>query len=582
MNELRLTGLSLVAGHSQGPILKSTVALSFWGGVDPISGLVIDQHHPLKGQNVAGSILAIPGGRGSCTGSSVLLELILNDRAPAGLIVCEREEILTLGVIIAEVMFKKSLPIIQLSKSDFQKLNNDCVVKLEDEVLTRSADPIKTESAAKLFESNTPSAIPQQLELSGEDQKLLSGDYGKAAKIAMQVICKMAVIQGATRFIDVSQAHIDGCVYNGPSSLLFASQLNDWGAKVRVPTTLNSISVDQRRWQQQGIDKAFGEPASQLGDAYMKMGAQLSYTCAPYLLDTLPKHGEQIVWAESNAVVFANSVLGARTQKYADFMDICIALTARAPCSGSHIDSGRLPGLQIIVEATDNANDAYWPLLGYQIGLLAVNDVPIIYGLEDSAPGDDDLKAFSAAFATTSSVAMFHMAGITPESSIANEFARDTLSQDNTVRVSAKMLRQSWRELNSATGQKVDVICLGNPHFSLNECSVLAKLCKGQQKKDGLRIYVTLGRAIHEKACEAGYVKPLEQFGVEFITDTCWCMLSAPVIPDSAEVLMTNSGKYAHYAPGLVGKSIYFDSLEHCVAAACSGRHNSVTPRWLS
>ncbi|MFK7855271.1 MAG: aconitase X [Granulosicoccus sp.] len=577
-----LRGLSLVTGHTQGPILKSTVALSFWGGVDPVSGLVIDQHHPLKGQNVAGSILAIPSGRGSCTGSSVLLELILNDCAPAGLIVCEREEILTLGVIIAEVMFKKSLPIIQLSKSDFQKLKSNCFVKLDDEVLTLSTEPLKKESPTSGVESSTPRAIPQQLELGTEDQKLLNGEHGKAAQIAMQVVCRMAGIQGATQLIDVSQAHIDGCVYNGPSSLLFATQLNDWGAKVRVPTTLNSISVDQRRWQQQGIDKAFGEPASQLGDAYMKMGAQLSFTCAPYLLDTLPKHGEQIVWAESNAVVFANSVLGARTQKYADFMDICVALTARAPYSGSHIDSGRLPGSQIIVEANDSANDAYWPLLGYQIGLLTVNDIPIIYGLEESAPSDDDLKAFSAAFATTSSVAMFHMAGVTPESSIANEFARSSLSKVNNVRVTAKMLRQSWHELNSATNANVDVVCLGNPHFSLNECSLLAKLCSDQQKKDGLRIYVTLGRAIHEKANQAGYVEILEQFGVEFITDTCWCMLSAPVIPDSAEVLMTNSGKYAHYAPGLVGKSIYFDSLENCVAAACNGQHKSVTPVWLS
>src|SRR5690606_15440457 len=115
--------------------------------------------------------------------------------------------------------------------------------------------------------------------------------------------------------LDITQAHIDGCIYTGPASLRFARQLADWGGRVKVPTTLNSISVDQRRWRQLGVDVAFGEPASQLADAYVEMGARASFTCAPYLLDSAPRLGEQIVWAESNAVVYANSVLGARTLK---------------------------------------------------------------------------------------------------------------------------------------------------------------------------------------------------------------------------------------------------------------------------
>ncbi len=118
-----------------------------------------------------------------------------------------------------------------------------------------------------------------------------------------------------------------------------------WGATLRVPTTLNSISVDQRRWRELGIDPTLGEPASALGDAYMAMGAQLSFTCAPYLLDSAPKAGEQIVWAESNAVVYANSVLGARTLKYPDYLDICIALTGRAPLIGCHLNAHYAPGL---------------------------------------------------------------------------------------------------------------------------------------------------------------------------------------------------------------------------------------------
>jgi predicted aconitase/predicted aconitase with swiveling domain len=582
MSSTTLKGRSLVSGSAEAILLRSDVALSFWGGVDATNGDVIDQHHPLKGQNVAGKILAIPSGRGSCTGSSVLLELILNDCAPAALIFSELEEILTLGVVVADVMFDKTLPIIQLSKTDFQALCNGSFMQLDNHILTQSNTDKQSINTPKSANIEQIDDVDQTLQLSTGDQTVLAGEHGKASQVAMQILVRMARIQGANRLLDVSQAHIDGCVYNGPSSLRFARKLNEWGAQVRVPTTLNSISVDQRRWRQQGIEESFGEPASQLGDAYMQMGAQMSYTCAPYLLDTAPKFGEQIVWAESNAVVYANSVLGARTQKYADFMDICIALTGRAPYCGSHMDAGRLPTLAIVIEPPTNADDAYWPLLGYHVGLLAVNDIPILYGLEKTAPSSDDLKGFSAAFATTSSASMFHISAVTPESSIAHQHVQAKLSHAAIAQVNNKVLSASWHELNTATQSKVDVICLGNPHFSLSECSALATLCSGRQKHNDVKIYVTLGRAIYNKASESGFVDALENFGVEFITDTCWCMLTKPVIPELAQVLMTNSGKYAHYAPGLVGKSIYFDSLSKCVEAACTSRHTSQLPVWIT
>jgi len=584
MSSTTLTGHSLVSGSTNGILLRADLALSFWGGVDPRSGDIIDQHHPLKGHNVAGKILAIPSGRGSCTGSSVLLELILNDRAPAALVFSEMEEILTLGVVVAEVMFDKTLPIVQLSKTDFQRLDDGCFIQLDNGMLTQSKANIPAVSppVSKSIDRVKQTSEIQSLTLSELDQALLQGVHGKASQVAMQILTRMAQIQGATQLIDVTQAHIDGCVYNGPSSLRFAQQLNECGAQVRVPTTLNSISVDQQRWQQQGIDASFGVPASQLGDAYMQMGAQLSYTCAPYLLDTAPTFGEQIVWAESNAVVYANSVLGARTQKYADFLDICIALTGRAPYSGSHIDTGRLPTQAIAIDPPVDADDAYWPLLGYHVGLLAVNDIPILYGLEQSAPTNDDLKGFSAAFATTSSASMYHIAGVTPESAMAHEHAQEKLSGAAMARISRIELSKSWHELNTATQARVDAICLGNPHFSLSECSALTALCNGRKKHDDIKIYVTLGRAIYNRAQASGYIAALEHFGVEFITDTCWCMLTEPVIPKAAHVLMTNSGKYAHYAPGLVGRDIYFDSLAMCVEAACSGQHTSVLPGWLT
>ncbi len=411
---------------------------------------------------------------------------------------------------------------------------------------------------------------------------MLDGELGDATQLAMQIILRIAHIQGAEKLINVCQAHIDACVYHGPSSLEFADQLVKRGAKVRIPTTLNAISIDERRWKKHGVNANIGEAASQLGRAFVAMGAQPSFTCAPYLLSTVPAFGDQIVWAESNAVMFANSVIGARTQKYPDFLDIFVALTGRAPASGSHLDNGRDPTVCIKVEQTKSPDDAFWPLLGYYIGLIASNDLPLIYGLESAQPSMDDLKAFSAAFATTSSAPMFHMHGVTPEANDANRFCRANNLFDNAKRVTTDALLECFRELNTAPTQVVDMICLGNPHFSIDECARLAALCDGKTKNPQVRLLVTLGRQVHDAASTKGYVKRLESFGVEFITDTCWCMITEPVIPASARNLMTNSGKYAHYGPALVQRDMHFGNLSDCVKAACTGVYAMVDPPWLT
>ncbi|MBF3173335.1 DUF521 domain-containing protein, partial [Pseudomonas aeruginosa] len=166
---------------------------------------------------------------------------------------------------------------------------------------------------------------------------------------------------------------------------------------------------------EQGVPAALGEPAAALARAYLDMGAQPSFTCAPYLLDDSARAGEQIVWAESNAVLFANSVLGARTNKYADFMDICCALTGRAPLAGCHLDEQRQARVLIEVEDLGSVDDAFYPTLGYLCGLLCDGQIPAIDGLRQRQPDHDALKAFGAALGTSSSVPMFHVIGVTPE-----------------------------------------------------------------------------------------------------------------------------------------------------------------------
>ena len=571
-----LTGRSLVDGAAFAPLLYAEVGLSFWGGVDPFSGEVIDRHHPLSGECLAGRVLAIPSGRGSCTGSSVLMELISNGHAPAALVLAEADEILTLGVLVAQTLFQRSLPVLCIGKEAFGQLRGKAFARVDGTGLSLY-DSTPDDTPAPRNDRPTEDAH-SSIELTAHDRALLDGSQGKAAQVAMQIVLRMAHIQGAKYLVDITQAHIDGCIYTGPASLRFAQQLVAWGAKVRVPTTLNSISVDQRRWRELGIDPALGVPASALGDAYMAMGAQLSFTCAPYLLDSAPKAGEQIVWAESNAVVYANSVLGARTLKYPDYLDICIALTGRAPLIGCHLEDQRKARLHIEVPPLSNLDDSFYPLLGYHIGALAGSRIPLVSGLQQQHPNLDDLKAFGAAFATTSAAALFHIAGVTPEALDPTRVIDGPLP---VFKLSLEELRLSWQELNSARDARVDVVSLGNPHFSLSEFARLASLCQGRHRHPDVVLAITCGRTVLEQARVAGHIAVIEAFGAVIISDTCWCMLGEPVIPPAARNLMTNSGKYAHYAPGLVGRKVHFASLAECVDAACSATASGRLPQWL-
>ena len=584
-----IQGEALTAGSARGPVLFSDTALSFWGGVAPTSGEVIDRHHPLSGQIITGKVLAIPKGRGSCTGSSVLMEVILNGNGPAALVLEQTDEILALGAIVAELVFGHALPVVTVGSATFARLRDavwaevlaDGQVRLSEQALPASppspSSKSWSESAAKAL---ALSSAPSQIQLSAQDQEILAGGQGKARQVAMQIVLRMAGLQGASELIDVVQAHIDGCIYTGSASLRFAQQLCAWGAQVKVPTTLNSISVDQRRWRALGIDPVFGEPASALGQAYVDMGAQASYTCAPYLLHTAPLAGEHIVWAESNAVVYANSVLGAYTAKYADFLDICIALTGRAPKAGCHLQDKRYATLRIEVPAPAGADDAYYPLLGYHIGLLCGAQIPVLCGLQNAALSSDDLKAFGAAFATSSAAPMFHIVGATPEAPDATT-ALGGKAPLQIFNVSLQDLQHSWRELSSSAESAVDLVALGNPHFSATECHALARLLQGRHRHPGTQTVLTLGRAVKEQARANGDIAVLEAFGVNLITDTCWCMLDEPVVPVAARVIMTNSGKYAHYAPGLTGRQVHFGSLAACAQTACTGQAPAALPAWL-
>jgi predicted aconitase/predicted aconitase with swiveling domain len=575
-------GTTHVRGKASGTLIASGLELSFWGGVNSQTGEVIDRHHDLSGHYLQDTVLAIPGGRGSCSGSGVMLELLLNNKGPKAILFERQDDILTLGVMVAEEIFGKAIPVVTMKPNDFR-----AILGMRGKTIYIDSDRVSDapfhDTHCDHTQEPTKNYFIDGMQLSDFDKELLQGVHGEASCTAIRIILRMASLLGATELMNVTQVHVDCCLYTGPGSLLFAEKLRDWGGKVRVPTTLNSISIDQNRWREQGVGNSFGEAATKLANAYTDMGATPTFTCAPYQLKTAPRQGEQVAWAESNAVVYANSVLGARTMKYPDFLDICIALTGRAPRGGAHLDINRLASLilRVGLPDVDTIDDSFYPILGYKVGSLAANRIPVIVGLQTLAPSRDDLKAFGAAFATVSSAPMFHMLGVTPEATSLSAVV-DEARQIPSVDIKMEHLIDDWQRLNSASEQQaIDLVSLGNPHFSFKEMKRLAHLCEGRTKAQEVSVIVTCGRSSYGLASQAGVVELLENFGVKFMTDTCWCMITEPIVPATTNAIMTNSAKYAHYGPGLTGRKFFFGSLMQCVEAACRTSYTKEMPQWL-
>jgi cis-L-3-hydroxyproline dehydratase len=506
-------------------------------------------------------VLVMPTTRGSCSGSGVMLDLALNGVAPAAFVFCEAEDVVTLGAMIAGRMFDRPVPILRLGPLSFAR-----VAAAETATLTETA--LIVDGVALKLEP-LPVAM---LDLAPTDQAMLDGTDGPARRIAMEVICAMAALQGATTLVDVTQGHIDGCILANTANLRFAETMADMGGRVAVPTTMNAISVDHGNWRTQGVPPSFGLRAARLADAYVSMGARPTFTCAPYLLNSAPDAGENIGWSESNAVIFANTVLAARTVKHPDYLDLFIAMTGRAPLSGVYLPANRAPRRRIHIDLPQDHDDALWPLLGYIAGQLAPNSIPILTGLEATTPSRDDLKAMCAAFGTTSAAPMLHVAGHTPE-------AADFPEPADRVTVSRADLARVWAELNQGP-LEIDLVAFGSPHFSLSECRALADVVQGH-RAEGTDVIVTVGQNVLQEALGDGTLAKLEAFGARVFPDICWCSITEPLFPPQARSLMTNSGKYAHYATGLSGREVRFGSLAECAETARTGFAPASPPAWL-
>ena len=395
------------------------------------------------------------------------------------------------------------------------------------------------------------------LHLTADEEAMLGGRDGDGVALAMRVIVGQARISDAPRLVEITSAHVDSCLYHGQVSLDFAHRLVDLGARVRVPTTLNVGSTDLVH-PELVRDHELAAAGRELMAAYVDLGCTPTFTCAPYQLPNRPALGEHVAWAESNAIVFANSVLGARTDRYGDFLDVCAAITGRAPYAGLQTPEARRGTVVFDCRPLGEFSDLTYPLLGHHIGSVVGAEIPVLLGIPADA-AEDDLKALGAAAASAGGVALFHAVGVTPE-------APTSLDGLPVRVVDPDTLQRVRREL-STIASELDAVSIGTPHASYAECVRLSELVVGPPLK--LPFYLSTARATRERLAENGVLQVLEAAGVTVVVDTCTYVTA--ILSPTWKYVMTNSGKWAHYAPGNINVSAVLGSLTECVASARAG-----------
>lgn len=415
------------------------------------------------------------------------------------------------------------------------------------------------------------------VKLTARDKAFLDGRHGEAAQMAMRIIVRMAEVCDASELMDVTQAHIDGCGLLSETGLEFAETLAAKGGKVTVPTTLNMGPLDLQNWRRFGVDEDFAARAIRQAKAYTDMGCIPTWSCAPYQGYLTPRFGQQIAWGESNAICYANSVLGARTNRYGDFIDICAAITGRVPQCGLHLKKNRKG--QILVRLMDIDPvilhvDIFYAVFGHLLGSLAADKIPVIEGLPPSVSGDQ-LKALCAAAASSGAVALFHAIGVTPEADTFEQAFKGG-QPEQIIDIRLQDLQKARSDLSTAEeGAKLDLVVLGCPHFSFDEFRELAAHVRAQTEKgktlhDGVRFIVVSCQTSYALLQRSDFLEALNDFGVEITLDTC--VFHTPMVSVSTKVIMTNSGKCAYYAPGELGVQVAFGSIAECVDSAIKGR----------
>jgi len=395
------------------------------------------------------------------------------------------------------------------------------------------------------------------MRLEQEEKDMLEGKYGKAAQKSMEILTTLGEIFDAESMIDVYGVQIAGVSYAnlGEAGLEFLTEMAEDG-KVRVLTTLNPAGMDRENWQALGIDKEFAKNQNRAIDAFAKMGIITTCSCTPYLIGNAPHYGQHIAWAESSAVCYSNSVIGARTNREGGPSALAAALTGKTPNYGYHLDKNRHGQILVKVNAPVKGTDEFG-VLGKIIGDKLVElgkKIPYITGIPSATV--EELKSFCASVATYGGTALFHMDEITPE---YNKYPKP-----NEI-----VFEIGQNDLNNARAElidddiEIDFVSIGCPHASIHEIAKLANLINGKKVKK--EFWITTARPTKKIADETGYTKTIEDAGARFAADTC-CVV-AP-IKGRFKGIMVDSAKACYYGRAKNKFKVKIGSIEECVAEA--------------
>jgi len=386
------------------------------------------------------------------------------------------------------------------------------------------------------------------LYLDNDDEKVLAGEFGETRQKMMEILVALGGVYDAERLVPIASAQVSGASYKtiGRWGLAWLQSLN---ARVAVPTVLNPIGMPQEGWREFGIAEEFAHHQTEVVETYRRLGIRLECTCTPYYL-RITEYGEHLAWSESSAVAYANSVLGARTNREGGPSALAAAIIGKTPYYGLHIVANRRPQVVVEVESGTGPRSDHWGAIGHVAGKKVGNRIPIFSGIR---PGRDQLKALGAAMAATGAVALFHVDKITPE---ARVFSFDTADLDR-VTVTQDEVEALFAET------PVEAVAVGCPHCSPDELRGLADLLRGKTTTKPFYIFAAHGVAQEN----AGLVAAIERSGARVIPDTC--MVVSPRMDEFASI-MVDSGKALAYVPAMCGALARIGTKKECVEVATS------------
>jgi predicted aconitase len=402
------------------------------------------------------------------------------------------------------------------------------------------------------------------MQLTDVEKRMADGEQGEPVRMAMEMLTALGEIYGAERLIPIRSAHIAGLSLksHGLAGTEWAEDLARKGARVCIPTTMNVVGVDRSRDLK--LPAGWTKNQLRIETAYECMGCFGTSTCVPYYCGFVPRFREHIAWAESSAVVFTNSVLGARNNREGGPSAFAAGLTGRTPLHGLHLDENRKGDVLFRVTAP-LSGIADYGALGSYVGRMIGTQVPVFEGIK--GPSLEELVYLGSALASSGGVALFHAVGITPEApTVGSAFGN---KKHEIVEVTARELEEGRQKLTSAKARKVDYVAIGCPHCSLNQLKELSILLQGRKVKEETTLWIHTNVAIKHLAKQLGYVEVIEDAGGIVTQDLCTVLGNPEAL--GFKTLATNSPKMAFYAPGSNGLDVWYGSVEQCIDAAVSG-----------